>query len=234
MNDSNVDNNDVVGKEGNNNGTPTDDNGEGNQNNNVSGNNDNDVNDNDNNDGDGDSKKSSEKTFTQKQVSAMMAKEKKQGRNSVYNELGINSKDSKQIAIIKEFLKSQKTDKELEDEQARERAEVAKALEIANTKVEVMKQGIKAQYVDDAVSLIMSQLDDDNDVASVLGSFKPKYPIWFEPNEDDEKNSVGKKGTGSSVKGDKKGSSGNEGESLGMRLAAQRKTKSKKSFYWSK
>lgn len=177
--------------------------------------------------------KSKEKTFTQEQVNAMMTKEKKQGRNSVYNELGINPKDEKQLAMIKAFVDSQKTEEDKKAEAEQTAFEQEKALAIANAKVEIMKQGVKSQYVDDAVSLVMSQLNEDNDVASVLGSFKAKYPIWFEPEKnDDDKQSVGKKGTGSSIKGDKKGSSSKEDRSLGSRLAAQRKGNSKKSSYW--
>lgn len=175
---------------------------------------------------------SKEKTFTQKQVNIMMTKEKKQGRNSVYKELGINPKDAKQVAMVKAFLESQKTDEDKKIEQEKNEFEREKELVIANCKVEIMKQGVKAQYVDDAVNLVMTKLDDDNDVTSVLGSFKTKYAIWFESEKEDNKQNVGKKGTGSSVKGDKKGSSGSDNKSLGTRLAAQRKGSSKKSSYW--
>lgn len=204
-------------------GTSTENNEEGNQSN-KSGN--------DNGDNSSSKDEKSSNTFTQEQVNAMMTKEKKQGRNSVYHELGINPKDAKQVAMVKAFLESQKTDDEKKAEEEKNAFEKEKELAIANAKVEIMKQGVKPQYVDDAVNLVMAQLDDDNDVASVLGSFKAKYPIWFEPEKNDDKQNVGKKGTGSSVKGDKKGSSGKDNKSLGARLAAQRKTSKKKTSYW--
>jgi hypothetical protein len=205
-------------------GTSPENNEDGYQSNN-SGNNDDSKNE--------ESKESSKgKTFTQKQVKAMMTREKKQGRNSVFNELGINPKDAKQVAMVKAFLESQKTDEDKQAEKEQAEFEKDKALAVAEAKVEIMKQGVKPQYVDDAVSLVMSKLDDDNDVASVLGSFKAKYPIWFEPEKKDDKQNVGKRGTGNSVNVDKKGSSGNDNKTLGARLAAQRRGSSKKSSYW--
>lgn len=194
--------------------------------------------DNQNKSGDDESQKKNEKTFTQSQVNSMMTREKKQGRNSMLRELGIDPKDTKQVAMIKAFIDSQKTDEEKEAEKQQNAFEKEKELAIANAKVEIMKQGVKSQYVDDAVSLVMAQLNDDNDVATVLASFKVKYPVWFEnTGEDDDKKdeknkSVGKKGTGSSVKGNSKGNGSKDNNNLGARLAAQRKGKSKKESYW--
>lgn len=183
--------------------------------------------------GDDESQKKNEKTFTQSQVNSMMTREKKQGRNSMLRELGIDPKDTKQVAMIKAFVDSQKTDEEKEAEKQQSVFEKEKELAIANAKVEIMKQGVKAQYVDDAVSLVMAQLNDDNDVATVLASFKVKYPIWFENTNDDEENkNIGKKGTGSSVKGNSKGNGSKDDKNLGKRLAAQRKGKAKKESYW--
>lgn len=60
------------------------------------------------------------KTFTQEQVNKMMTREKNQGRNAVYKELGINPKDSKSIAMVKALIDSQKTDEEKQVEQESE------------------------------------------------------------------------------------------------------------------
>ena len=60
-----------------------------------------------------DKKKSkSGKMFSQEQLNRMMTREKNQGRNAVYRELGINPKDSKAIAMVKALIESQKTDEE--------------------------------------------------------------------------------------------------------------------------
>ena len=58
------------------------------------------------------------------------------------------------------------------------------------------------------------------------------YPVWFEA-DDDDKDSTGKKGTGSSVK-DQKGGKKKETQTLGARLAAKRRPSANKKSYWSK
>lgn len=181
-----------------------------------------------------------EKTFTQAQVNRMMTKEKNQGRNSVYNELGIKPGDKKTLAMIKSFIESQKTDEqkaaEAEQNSNKELEEANRKVIIAEAKAEAMMLGIKKQYVEDAVTLVISKIEnEETDAKTALGELKSKYPVWFE--KDDDKNQTGKKGTGSSVKtkGGNGSSSkqGSEEQSLGARLAAKRKSSSKSS-YWGK
>lgn len=181
-----------------------------------------------------------EKTFTQAQVTRMMSKEKRQGKNSVYKELGIDPKDTKMIAMFKAFVSSQKS----EDEKAAEKkaeddakyAEAEKRALTAELKAEAMMMGVEPQYVDDIVTLAMSKMtDEDADVKVIIGEFKKKYPVWFKES-DEGSETAGKRGTGSSV-GNKsrKGSTGGEKGGIGARLAAQRKqnnSSGSKSF-WS-
>lgn len=111
-----------------------------------------------------------------------------------------------------------------------------------------MQLGILGQYVDDAVTIIMSKLDDKTDVKTIVGELKTKYPIWFgtdggqqqntgngnQNNQQNQNNQTGQRGTGSSVgNAGNKGNQGNNAASgLGARLAAQRKAGSKKSSFW--
>lgn len=179
-----------------------------------------------------------EKTFTQAQVNRMMAKEKNQGRNSVYNELGIKPGDKKILAMIKSFIESQKTDEqkaaEAEQSSNKELEEANRKVIIAEAKAEAMMLGIKKQYVEDAVTLVIAKIENEEaDAKTALGELKSKYPVWFE--KEDDKNSTGKKGTGSSIKS--KGNNGSKKDSeennLGARLAAKRKSGVKNS-YWGK
>lgn len=183
----------------------------------------------------------SEKTFTQDQVNRMMTREKNQGRNAVYKELGIDPKDTKTVAQFKAFIESQKTEEQKAAE--KESADKAKQVEsehrvaVAEAKAEAMMMGVKPQYVEDAVTLVLAKLGEDTDVKTLLGELKTKYPIWFgESNDEDDKGAKGKtgqKGTGSSVKQAEKGGKKGEAEKgLGARLAAQRKSGAKKSSYW--
>lgn len=172
----------------------------------------------------------SDKTFTQADVTRMMTKEKKQGRNSVYNELGISPDDKETIAMVKAFVAAKSGDNEEVDseelQEARQRALVAEA------KAEAMMQGVQTKYVDDLVTLALSGLEEDGDLKTVIGEFKTKYPVWFESSEEDDDKKKAGKGTGSSIsnsKNEKKQEGG-----IGARLAAQRKSSAKKSSYWGK
>lgn len=180
--------------------------------------------------------KKSSKTFSQEQVTRMMTREKNQGRNAALKELGIDPKDTKMIATVKALIEAQKSDeqKKIEQEQKAnsELDEANRRAEIAEAKAEAMQLGVKSQFVDDAITLAMAKVTDDTDLKTVLGEFKQKYPLWFETDEDD-KNSTGKKGTGSSVK-DQKGGKKKETQTLGARLAAKRRPSANKKSYWSK
>lgn len=186
-----------------------------------------------------------EKTFTQKQVNQMMAREKKQGRSSVFQELGINPDDAKTLAMIKALVDSTKTDEQkAQEQQAQANAKVAEAEQkamLAEAKAEAMQFGAQPQYVDDVVTLAVSKMSDNTDLKTVLGELKTKYPVWFTPGDDgdegDNKNNgsqaTGQKGTGSSVKGSDKNKGTGATSGLGKRLAAQRRsgTDKKKSFW---
>lgn len=187
------------------------------------------------------SSKPAGKTFTQEQVNRMMTREKNQGRNAVYKELGINPKDTKMVNMFKAFVESQKT----EDQKAAEKqSEEQRAIEeannralIAEAKAEAMTMGVKAQYVEDIVTLALSKLTEDGDLKTIIGEFKTKYPVWFgieEEDKDDKSSKTGQKGTGSSVKSANKTKNGEENKGLGQRLAAQRRGTGKKSSYWGK
>lgn len=183
---------------------------------------------------------STEKTFTQKQVSSMMAKEKRQGRDAAFKEMGIDPNDSKMVNMFKAFIQSQKTDEQKANEdaaaQAAKIAEAEQRAMVAEAKAEAMQLGVLPQYVDDAVTLALFKMSDDTDLKSIIGELKTKYPVWFDASNAgaDGKNATGQKGTGASVNNSSdKGGKKNKG--MGARLAAQRKTANganKKSF-WS-
>lgn len=181
-----------------------------------------------------------EKTFSQAEVSRMMAKEKNQGRNAVFNELGINPDDKKMISLIKTLVNNQQDDgddgsNDNGDESINAVTEAEQKAAIAEAKVEAMKMGVKPQFVDDAVTLAIAKMNDDEgaDLKSTLGEFKSKYSIWFVEGDDDESHK-GKHGTGSSVNPRGSGSKDGNENGLGKRLAARRKPGKKGGFsYWS-
>lgn len=183
------------------------------------------------------------KTFTQDQVNRMMTREKNQGRNAVYKELGIDPKDTKMVNMFKAFVESQKTDEqkaaEKETENQTKMNEAEQRAQVAEAKAEAMMLGVKTQYVDDVVTLALAKMTEDSDLKTIIGEFKTKYPVWFGESEDDDKGGkdkgkgkTGQKGTGSSVKTSKEDKGKGEEKGLGARLAAQRRGAGKKSSYW--
>lgn len=187
------------------------------------------------------------KTFTQEQVNRMMAREKNQGRSAVFNELGIDPKDEKTLAMVKALINSQKSDEqkrlETETEEKNKLAEANHRALVAEAKAEAMQLGVGAQYVDDIVTLALSKLTEDSDLKTIIGEFKTKYPVWFNNSDNDGsgtkdgkgKNSTntGTKGTGSSVKDQNSGNKDGAKKGLGARLAAQRRGSASKKSYWS-
>lgn len=173
------------------------------------------------------------KTFTQEQVNSMMAREKKQGKNSVFNELGIDLNDEETIKLVKSFVEFQKTNKAESQNQNGSNSEPNSELEqrvlIAEAKAEAVVIGIKPQFVEDAIALALPKLNDENDLKTVLAEYKVKYPAWFGlvSSEDDSN----KDGTGSMPKvSTKKDEDSNN--KIGARLAAKRvKANNQKSFW---
>lgn len=178
------------------------------------------------------------KTFTQDEVNKLAAREKRQGVNSVYKQLGIDPKDKKAVAMFKAIVDSQKSEEqkrlENQNESDQKIAEAEKRAMEAETKAELMMAGVQSQYVEDAMTLVMARISEDQDAKTVISELKTKYSVWFkEAEEDGKKDESTKKkdGTGSSFssknnKGDK------EDQSLGARLAAQRRVKNNKKSYW--
>lgn len=194
---------------------------------------------NEDNSGNGSENKEETKSFTQKQLNKMMTREKNQGRNAALRELGIDPKDKKTISLLQSILKGTGNGQQSEGANDQQLAEANKRALVAEIKAEAMKQNAQVNFVDDIVTLVMSKMeaDEDSDMSTLIGEFKTKYPAWFEKTtteEDKKKESAGQRGTGSSTKGNAaKGGKGGEADSLGKRLATQRKghNPGKKSFW---
>lgn len=184
-----------------------------------------------------------EKTFTQTQVSNMMSKEKHQGKNAAFRSLGIDPDNNKLIQSVKNFVSAQS--EEADDDKASDNDVMQ---ELANTKalVEVMKAGVKPQYADDAVALIMAKSDkDDASFAESLSEYKQRYKEWFDSDDSDDAASSASSskedtdddnkmnGTGSTPSASGKKQTEDKQAGIGKRLAASRKKSLKKSSYWN-
>ena len=197
-----------------------------NQNDNSDGqNNDNDNNNDGDNSGKDSSKgKSTEKTFTQAQVNAMMAKEKNEGRKAILNALGYSSIDEikKDLSGKSDEKKSDEVNKELETA----KSEAEKRANDAENKLACVMAGVNKDSVEDVLAIALTKVSGEKTLTNVLEEMKnvSKYSSFF-----GETKKTG--GTGSDV-----GHIGNnsKSESLAQRLAKQNSTnQNKKSSYFN-
>ena len=139
------------------------------------------------------------KTFTQEDVNRMMAREKNQGRAAAFSELGLDPNDANMMNMFKAFVSAMQSGSGQDNQQSAQQqikiAEAESRAKKAEAKAEAMQLGVNPQYVDDAVTIIMSKLDDNNDVKTLVGELKTKYPAWFnveQQNQNDDKGNGGK------------------------------------------
>ena len=169
------------------------------------------------------------KTFTQEDVNRMMANEKRTARSALLKELGYEVKDGKiteTIATVKGILDSGKTQQQL-DQEARTTAENNLAAEKSKTsalqaRVDVMTAGVKPEFVDDAIAMLLPQVTEQKPLSKLLEEYKTKYPAWYGE-------SSGSGGTGNSTKNGR--NTGGTQSGLGKRLAESNKSTAKSSYF---
>ena len=205
--------------------------------------NDDDDSDGDDHDDDSDDEgsKDNEKKFTQAEMTATAAKEKKQGRAAAFREMGFKSeKEAKaQLEAFRKYQESQLTPEQKTAAQIQQanddKSEAEKRAEAAENKLAAIQAGVKKDAVDDAVAIAMMKVEDGKSLEDVLGEMKtqPRYKGFFDgSDEDDDKG--GKGGTGTSVrhKSSKKDEDG-IGKRLGQAQVNGNATAKKSSFFRS-
>ena len=145
-------------------------------------------------------------------------------------ELGFeNSEDAKKaITNYNEYLKTQKSDTELMQEQlenekkARSEAE-SKFITVQN-KMTALNQGVKTEYVEDILQLASSKVTQEKSFDDVITEMKAdtKYSSFFKVENQGTGNNPGNKSKVVNAEG------------LGARLAASRSNKNTKSSYFGK
>ena len=177
-----------------------------------------DQNDNEDDDSDGDDhdddsdegdkgSKDNEKKFTQAEMTATAAKEKKQGRAAAFREMGFKSeKEAKaQLEAFRKYQESQLTPEQKTAAQIQQanddKSEAEKRAEAAENKLAAIQAGVKKDAVDDAVAIAMMKVEDGKSLEDVLGEMKtqPRYKGFFDGSDDDD-DKGGKGGTGTSVR----------------------------------
>lgn len=174
---------------------------------------------------------SGEKTFTQEQLSAVAATEKKQGKQSILNIFGVKTeKEAKEQAEAFKAWQDQQKDAEtkLKEQESALGEANAKAL-AAENKLTCMMAGVTTDSVDDAMAIAMTKVTEDKDLKTVLEEMKKesKYKGFF-----GQGSSSSSSGTGTpDGHAGSKGSTGGE-ENMGARLGKMRpKQVSKSNFF---
>ena len=192
-------------------------------------------------DSDDEGSKDNEKKFTQAEMTATAAKEKKQGRAAAFREMGFKSeKEAKaQLEAFRKYQESQLTPEQKTAAQIKQanddKSDAEKRAEAAENKLAAIQAGVKKDAVDDAVAIAMMKVEDGKSLEDVLGEMKtqPRYKGFFD-GSDDEDDKSGKGGTGTSVrhKSSKKDEDG-IGKRLGQAQANGNAAAKKSSFFRS-
>lgn len=169
------------------------------------------------------------KTFTQEEVNTMMAAEKRQGKNSVLKELGLNPEDKDALKNLKTLLEGQKTDTQrltdnLKAETEAKSAAEARAL-IAERKLMVLTSGCLPDFVEEVTALAAAKTSDAVPFETALKQVREKCTAFF-----------GEQGNGGSGTGQGQGhkrTPGNGGAGgLGARLAQSIVNQNQKNPYF--
>lgn len=167
-----------------------------------------------------------EKTFTQAEVNRMMAAEKRQGRASVLNELGIDAKDKDALAKLKQLIDDNKTEGQKQSERLKELETTLSTAEQraqkAEYKLAVLTMGCNPIYVDDVLTLAQSRVTDTVDFEAALKDVKTKFPAFFGSTDP---------GTGNSQSHGRNDGKDTKPGSYGARLAANRPKASKSTYF---
>lgn len=177
-----------------------------------------------------------EKTFTQKQVSDMMAKEKKQGKQSLLNALGFKTEQEAKDAVnlLKALQDSQKSDEEKQEEvkkaalEDKEKAEQRAIL--AESKLTCIENGVNKESVEDVLTIAMSKVSDDKTLESVIADMKKenRYSSFFVDGNEGGSNGTG---TTPSHSSSKKQNEGDYGQKLAERYNAKKSGDTKSKFF---
>lgn len=176
-----------------------------------------------------------QKTFTQEDLNRIAAQEKRQGANSILKALGFESEEkAKEYLAAKRKEDDEKKDDLQKAKDAEAAANTAKAAAEAKAallekRFKVVAMGVSADKADDIVTLANSKATEGKTFDDAVEDLKKTYPELFESKQE-------KRGGTGSGGNPPRGKNTGEDDSLGKRLAEQRKaskSQNKKNSYFS-
>lgn len=182
----------------------------------------------------------SEKTFTQSQVSDMMAKEKNEGRRAMLKALGFSSEDEakKAIEAYNAFSKLGKDEKDINKEDVekanKEKNESISRAEAAEFKLACYESGVNKDYIDDVLTIAKTKITDNKNFDAVLKDMKKdkKYSMFFENSNGKDQGGTGSQPGHSGSNGSNGKEVGSYGKTLAERVKPVQKTQEFKSNYF--
>lgn len=166
-----------------------------------------------------------EKTYTQAQVNAMLANEKRQGKQAILRALGIKDVNEGKSKMQQQ---QQTTQQQLDEEnQAAQLLSNARQAQInaearaqaAERKLSVLKAGVRPEFVDDVVYIATGKATDAEDFEEVVTAMKETHSFYFMQDNNSNQNN---NGTGGNANFKKQQQQQEQAGALGKRLAEQR------------
>lgn len=133
------------------------------------------------------------KTFTQEEVSGLVAKESKKAQEKIFKDLGFeNFKSAKEgLQQLKEWKDSQKSEAEKQSEAlATKEKELKQALsdkKNLEAKLSALTLGVNAESVDDVITLSARLVSDEVSIEDAIGQVLQKYPQFGRAEQSEEK-----------------------------------------------
>lgn len=166
-----------------------------------------------------------EKTYTQAQVNAMLANEKRQGKQAILRALGIKDvNEGKSKMQQQQQTNQQQLDEENQAAQLLSKARQAQTnaearAQAAERKLSVLKAGVKPEFVDDVVYIATGKATDAEDFEEVVTAMKETHSFYFMQDNNSNQNN---NGTGGNTNFKKQQQQQEQAGALGKRLAEQR------------
>jgi len=128
-------------------------------------------------------------TYTQAQMTALMSKEKHEGKDSVYRALGIDTRNKDAIeqaraalaqqaapppASVKQEQAQQPVTQEAQPQQPQVNAVVR-----AEAKVALLGAGVQPNLLDDALTLVLHKVDKVETIQAEVDALKAKHTVLF-------------------------------------------------------
>ena len=164
-----------------------------------------------------------EKTYTQAQVNAMLANEKRQGKQAILRALGIKdvnegkSKMQQQQQTNQQQLDEENQAAQLLSNARQAQAEAEQRAQAAERKLAVLKLGVRPEYVDDVVFIASGKATDSEDFDAVISGMKETHSFYFVQDNNSNQNN---NGTGGNANFKKQQQQQEQAGALGKRLAA--------------